>query len=159
MAVIDVSDSTRPRLERTIAPPFLAHDVVLAPDGRAWVTSGSHGSIAVYDAEAVRPALIVPAAAPPQHIAFSGSRAYVASGEDGAVRVHRLDGRVIRAASRVPNGSYNIVFGGSTSPIGPVAATPSLDLGTVCLLSPDESVRTVKKVARSAHDACLVEAG
>ena len=99
------------------------------------------------------------AAAPPQHIAFSGSHAYVASGEDGIVRVHRLDGRVVRVALRVPDGSYNIVFGGGTSPIGPVVATPSLDLGTLSLLSPQGSVHTVKKVARSAHDACLVEAG
>ncbi len=159
IAVVDVSEPTMPRLERTISPPFLAHDVVFAPDGRAWVTSGSRAAIAVYEADARRPALILSAAAPPQHIAFSGSRAYVASGEDGVVRVHRLDGRVVRVASRVPDGSYNIVFGGATSPIGPVAATPSLDRGTLSLLAPRGSVRTVMKVARSAHDACLVEAG
>jgi DNA-binding beta-propeller fold protein YncE len=159
VVVIDVVDSTRPRLMRTILPPFLAHDVVFAPDGRAWVTSGTQGSIAVYGFGATNPDLILPAATPPQHIAFSGSRAYVASGEDGTVRVHRLDGSVIRAASRVPLGSYNIVYGGLESPIGPVAATPSLDLGTISLLSSRGSVRTVEKVARSAHDACIVEAG
>ena len=159
LAVIDVSVTTRPRLVRTIVPPFLAHDVVFAPDGRVWVTSGVRDSIAVYGVGAAKPALILPAAAAPQHIAFSGSRAYVASGEDGTVRVHGLDGRVIHASERVPRGSYNIVFGGPEAPIGPVAATPSLDLGTVCLLSPGGSVRLVKKVARSAHDACVVEAG
>ncbi len=159
LAVIDVSVSTRPRLVRTIVPPFLAHDVVFAPDGRVWVTSGRHDSIAVYGVGGARPALILSAAAPPQHIAFSGSRAYVASGDDGAVRVHRLDGSVVHAMSRVPRGSYNITFGGPAAPIGPVTATPSLELGTICLLSPGGSVRTVKKVARSAHDACVVEAG
>jgi hypothetical protein len=159
IAVVDVSDPTKPRLERTISPPFLAHDIVFAPDGRAWVTSGSRGSIGIYEADARTPGLVLAAAAPPQHIAFSGARAYVASGDDGLVRVHRLDGSVLHAASRVPRGSYNVVFGGATSPSGPVAATPSLDLGTVCLLSPSGAVRTVKKVARSAHDACLVEAG
>ena len=148
-----------PRLVRIISPPFLAHDVVFAPDGRAWMTSGVRRSIAVYGVGASRPSLILPAAAAPQHVAFSGSRAYVASGDDGTVRVHEFDGSVIRAAANVPHGSYNIVFGGPAAPIGPVAATPSLDLGTVCLLSPGGSVRTVKKVARSAHDACLVEAG
>jgi len=40
-----------------------------------------------------------------------------------------------------------------------VAATPSLDRGTLSLLSPRRSMHTVKKVARSARDACLVEAG
>lgn len=160
LAVIDVSAPRRPRLLRTVLPPFLAHDVVFAPDGRVWVTSGVRDSIAVYGPGAARPALILPAAAPPQHIAFSGSRAYVASGDDGTVRVHRLDGSVIHAASRVPRGSYNVTFGGPEVTFGrPVAVTPSLDLGTVCLLSPGGSVRIVKRVARSAHDACVVEAG
>jgi len=159
VAVIDVSEPARPRFLRTIAPPFLAHDVVFAPDGRAWVTSGSRGAIAIYEADSSRPVRTLAAAAPPQHIAFSRSRAYVASGDDGLVRVHRLDGSTIGAAARVPKGSYNVVFGGGTSPAGPMAATPSLDLGTVTLLSPGGSVRAVKKIARSAHDACLVEAG
>jgi len=160
LAVIDASTPRTPRLVRTVLPPFLAHDVVLAPDDRVWVTSGVRHAIAVYAFGATEPALILPAAAPPQHIAFSGSRAYVASGDDGTVRVHRLDGTLVHASSRVPRGSYNITFGGPEATFGrPVAVTPSLDLGTVCLLSPGGSVRIVKKVARSAHDACVVEAG
>ena len=159
VAVVDTSDALRPRLVRTIAPSFLAHDVVFAPDGSAWVTSGSRGAVAIYPAGAHRPSRILATAAPPQHVAFSASRAYVASGEDGLVRVHRLDGSPLGAATRVPQGSYNVVFGGATSPIGPVAVTPSLDLGTVCVLTPGGAVRATRKVSRSAHDACLVEAG
>ena len=34
MAVLDASDPARPTLERTLAAPFLAHDVGFAPDGR-----------------------------------------------------------------------------------------------------------------------------
>ncbi len=160
LAVIDVSDPRRPRLLRTIAPPFLAHDVVFAPDARVWVTSGSRDAIAVYGSRFAKPDAILRAGAPPQHIAFSASRAYVASGEDGTVRVHRLDGSGVGPAARVPHGSYNVTFGGPDVTFGrPAAATPSLDLGTICLLSPGGTVRAVRNVARSAHDACIVEAG
>ena len=49
IAVLDASDARRPQLVRTFAPPFLAHDVVFAPDGRTvWVTSGSERRIALY---------------------------------------------------------------------------------------------------------------
>src|SRR6266508_2848572 len=41
VAIVDVRDRTRPRLVRRFRPPFLAHDVGFAPDGRhAWVSSG-----------------------------------------------------------------------------------------------------------------------
>jgi len=97
--------------------------------------------------------------AAPQHIAFSESRAYVASGESGTLRVHRLDGSLVRLSS-VPDGSYNVTYGGAELTLGrPAAVTPSLDLGTVCVLAPDGSVRTIRRIARSAHDACIVEAG
>ena len=41
VAGVDVSDRTSPRLVHTFRPPFLAHDVGWAPDGRhVWVSSG-----------------------------------------------------------------------------------------------------------------------
>jgi hypothetical protein len=105
------------------------------------------------------PIRTIAAGAPPQHVAFARQRAYVASGEDGTVRIHRLDGTLVRT-TRVPAGSYNITFGSSEATFGqPTAVTPSLDRGSVCLLDPNGSVRAVKQVARSAHDACIVEAG
>ena len=161
IAVVDVSVARRPRLVRTITPPFLAHDVVSAPGGaHVWVTSGERGAVAIYARGGDLPLRILPAAAAPQHVAFSRSRAYVASGEDGSVRLHRLDGRPVGPAVSVPDGSYNISFSGSASTFGrPVAVIPSLDRGTVCLLAPGGAVRAIRKVARSAHDACIVEAG
>jgi len=146
---------------RTIEPPFLAHDVAWAPgDDHVWVTSGASSEIAVYARDARTPRLRLPAGSAPQHVAFLGSRAYVTSGEDGSVRVHRLDGSVERRAVPVPVGSYNISFDGPEESFArPVGVTPSLDRGTVCLLSPTGAVRHVRRVARSAHDACIVEAG
>ena len=66
-----------------------------------------------------------------------------------------------RAPGRdVPAGSYNISFGGPNETFAkPAGVTPSLDRGTVCLLSPAGAVRHIRRVARSAHDACIVEAG
>ena len=161
VAVVDVSDPHRPRLLETVTPPFLIHDVAWAPGGgHIWVTSGTRNAVAIYVRGETEPTAILGADAPPQHIAFSSSRVYVASGEDGTVRVHRLDGRAVGAPSSIPEGSYNISFAGAAATFGrPIAVTPSLDRGTVCLLRPTGEVQIVRKVARSAHDACVVEAG
>lgn len=150
VAVLDASDPRRPRLARTFAPPFLGHDVVFAPDGRAvWVTSGSERRIAVYRAGSRRPARILGAGAPPQHVSFARDKAFVASGDDGTVRRHRLDGELVHEA-RVPVGSYNVTFGSGR------LVTPSLGAGTVSLLDRNGRVQAVRRVARAAHDACIV---
>ena len=150
VAVLDATDARRPKLVRTFAPPFPAHDVVFSPDGRtAWVTSGSEEQIAVYRAGDRRPARILAAGAPPQHVTFARDKAFVASGGDGTVRRHRLDGELLREAS-VPVGSYNVAFG-----FGHLV-TPSLGSGTVSLLDRNGRVRGVRRVARAAHDACVL---
>jgi len=151
IAILDARDARRPRLTRTITPAFLAHDVVFAPDGRtAWVTSGDEGRVALHRGEG-RPARTLAAGAPPQHVAFARAKAFVASGDDGTVRRHRLDGSLVREA-RVPIGSYNVAFGLDR------LVTPSLGEGTVTFLDRNARVTAVRKVARAAHDACIVYA-
>jgi hypothetical protein len=151
IAVLDASDPRHPRLVRTFAAPFLAHDVVFAPDGRAvWVSSGAEGQIAIYSGGR-RPARLLAAGAPPQHVVFTREKAFVASGDDGTVRRHRLDGDLVREA-RVPVGSYNVTFGRDT------LVTPSLGQGTVTFLDRNGRVRATRDVARAAHDACIVHA-
>ncbi len=150
LAVLDARTPPRLRLMQTLTPPFLAHDVVAAPDGQhVWVTAGDSRRIAVYDLRARRPLAIIAAGAAPQHIAFVGNRAFVASGDDGTIRVHRLTGDLIRAAE-VPVGSYNVTFGGG------MAVTPSLSRGTVAVLDDRGRVQAVRKIARAAHDACVL---
>jgi hypothetical protein len=149
IAVLDASDPKRPRLVRTFAAPFLAHDVVFAPDGRSvWVTSGSERRIALYSGSR-RPDRVLVAGAAPQHVAFTWERAFVASGDDGTVRRHRLDGDLVREA-RVPFGSHNLAFGRDT------LVTPSLDQGTVTFLDRNGVVRATRNVARAAHDVCIL---
>ena len=149
VAVLDTSEPRRPRLVRTLTPPFLAHDVVFAPEGRtAWVTSGDERRIALYRGER-RPLRVLGAGTPPQHVSFARLKAFVASGDDGTVRRHRLDGDLVREV-RVPTGSYNVACD-----LGHVV-TPSLGGGTVAFLDRNGRVRAVRTVARAAHDACLV---
>ena len=150
LAVLDTSGRGRPRLVGTIAPPFLAHDVVFSPDGSTvWVTSGSENRIAVYARESRRPVRTIAADAPPQHVAFGGGEVFVASGDDGTVRRHRLDGELLSRA-RVPLDSYNVTFGWGR------AVTPSLGRGTVSVLGRDGRVLDVRRIAKAAHDACIV---
>jgi DNA-binding beta-propeller fold protein YncE len=150
VAVLDASDPRRPKLRRTIRPPFLAHDVVFAPDGRyVWVTSGSERRLALYRAGSAMPVRILDAGAAPQHVTFSREKVFVASGDDGTVRRHRLDGALVREV-RVPAGSYNVSFGFDR------LVTPSLGQGTVTFLDLNGRVAAVRKVARAAHDACIV---
>jgi hypothetical protein len=150
IAVLDTSDPRRPRLVRMLDPPFLAHDVVFAPDGRSvWVTSGSERRIAIYDRRSRHPIRILRADAPPQHVTFADGLAFVASGDDGTVRLHRRDGSFVREAP-VPLGSYNVTFGWRR------AVTPSLARGTVAFLDGRGRVRATRTIARAAHDACVL---
>ncbi len=149
IAVLDNGNPRRPRFEHTIAPPFLAHDVVFAPDGRTvWVTSGSERRIALFRGER-RPSRVLASGAAPQHVTFARRKVFVACGDDGVVHRHRLDGERVRKA-RVPVGSYNVTFGWGQ------VVTPSLDDGTVSLLDRNGRVRVVRRVARAAHDACIL---
>ncbi len=149
VAVLDAGDPRRPRLVRTFAAPFLAHDVVFAPDGRdVWVTSGNERRIALYGHD-LRPPRILEAGAPPQHVTFARREAFVASGDDGTLRRHRLDGELARE-TRVPAGSYNVTFGWGR------VVTPSLSGGTVSLLDRNGRLQAVREVAQAAHDACIV---
>jgi DNA-binding beta-propeller fold protein YncE len=150
IAVLDVREPLRPRLVCTVEPPFLAHDVVFAPGGhQIWVTSGAGHRVAVYRAESREIVRILAADRAPQHVAFAGDLAFVASGDDGTVHVHRLNGDLVRR-DVVPLGSYNVTVGARH------AVTPSLSRGTVGVLDGAGRVRAIRRVARAAHDACIV---
>jgi DNA-binding beta-propeller fold protein YncE len=149
IAVLDISEPLRPRLRHTVTPPFLAHDVGLTSRGaRVWVSSGDRGRIAVYDAASRRVLFSIAADAPPQHVTFLEGRAYVTSGDDATLRVHRLDGRLARTL-RIPGGSYNVQQGWG------VILTPSLSQGTLCVVNARGGLRNRVDVAPSSHDACF----
>lgn len=151
VAVVDVSRPLVPRLVRRFRPPFLAHDVGIAPAGRqVWVSSGDRGALAVYDRRTGEVLRRLPADAPPQHVTFSGSHAYVTSGEDGTLRVlSSQDGRLVHT-TKVPVGSYNLQEALDW------ILTPSLDRGTFCVLDRQGRLRHRVQVSPSSHDACFV---
>jgi DNA-binding beta-propeller fold protein YncE len=151
ITVVDVSDPLRPRVQRTVDPPFLVHDVGFSPSGRrVWVTAGREGKLAIYRADGHGPVRQMSADAAPQHVTFGPAFAYVASGEGRSLRTHSLtDGRLVQTA-RIPIGSYNVQRGGG------LVLTPSLNTGTLTLLDRHGRVRSSTRVARAAHDACVV---
>jgi hypothetical protein len=152
VAVLDVSSPLRPRVVGRIRPPYLAHDVGFAPGGHVWVTSGDRGTIGVYGARARRLLFMLPADAPPQHVTFAGGLAFVTSGDDGTLRVHQVGrGRLLRETA-VPVGSYNVQRGAGR------ILTPSLERGTLCMLSEGARLLARVQVAASSHDACVVAA-
>lgn len=150
LAVLSLAEPHRPRLVGTIRPPFLAHDVGFTPGGRrVWVTSGDRGRIAIYDASSGNVVRALAADAPPQHVTFMNDRAFVTSGDDAVLRMHALDGRLLRSAP-VPPGSYNVQHGSRW------ILTPSLSRGTLCTFSPRGAPLEELRVARSSHDACFI---
>jgi DNA-binding beta-propeller fold protein YncE len=150
IAVLSLAEARRPRLVRTIRPPFLAHDVGFTPGGRrVWVTSGDRGRLAIYAAATGELVRTLAGDAPPQHVTFMGDRAFVTSGDDAVLRVHALDGRLLRSAP-VPAGSYNVQQGHRW------ILTPSLSQGTLCSFSARGAPLHELRVARSSHDACFI---
>ena len=152
IAVVDVSDRARPRLMRRFRPPFVAHDVGFAPDGRrAWVSSGDRNQLAVYDVRSLRLLARPYGDAPPQHVTFSGGLVYVTSGWSGTLRVHRTDGRSL-GRTVVPVGSYNVQQAEGW------VVTPALGRGFLTVCDERGRIRRSEKIARSSHDACIVAA-
>jgi hypothetical protein len=143
VVAVDVGDPRAPRVTSRIAPRFLVHDVAVAPDGRLWMTAGRERRIALHGG----PELAADAA--PQHVTFGPGRAYVASGDGGSLRVHGLDGRLLRTV-RVPLGSYNVQRAGA------VVLTPSLGTGALTILGARGHVLHEVHVAAAAHDACAL---
>ena len=141
--VVAVDVTGEPRVVRRDTSRFLAHDVAVAPNGRLWITAGREPRIAL------RGGPELDADDAPQHVTFGPGRAYVASGDGGSVRVHALDGRLLRT-TRVPRGSYNVQRAGD------LVLTPSLGAGTLTILDLHGRVLRIVRVADAAHDACVL---
>jgi DNA-binding beta-propeller fold protein YncE len=151
LAVVDVTDPRRPRLERTFPADDLAHDVGFSLDGRLiWISSGVDRRLAIHDARSLRRLHVVAGDAPPQHVTFDelAGVVYVASGDSGTLRTHRpADGEMLRTR-KVTTGSYNVCA------LSGRVVTPSLDDGRLTLLDA-RGLRSVHLTAH-AHDACIV---
>jgi YVTN family beta-propeller protein len=149
IAVVDVTRPARPRHVGTVRPPFRLHDVGFVPGMRhVWVTSGERDEVAIHDARTGHVLRTLAAGSPPQHVTFDRSRAFVTSGDDGTLRVHALNGQLLRVTP-IPVGSYNVQRGPGR------VLTPSLAKGTLCVLDEAGDVMRRIQVATSSHDACF----
>ena len=149
LAVVDVTRPVHPRHVGTVRPPFRLHDVGFVPGTRhVWVTSGDRGVVGIHDGRTGHVLRTLAAGSPPQHVTFDATRAYVTSGDDGTLRVHALNGQLLRVTS-IPVGSYNVQRGPGR------VLTPSLAHGTLCVLDAAGDVMRRVKVASSSHDACF----
>jgi WD40 repeat protein len=154
--VLSLAEARRPRVVGSIRPPFLAHDVGFTPGGRrVWVTSGDRGRIAIYDARSGKLLRTLAGDAPPQHVTFMGDRAFVTSGDDAVLRVHALDGRLLRTAP-VPAGSFNVQSSWDEPRARRWILSPSLSQGTLSTFSAKGAPMHQLRVARSSHDACFI---
>jgi hypothetical protein len=140
LAIVDVRDPRHPRLERYVTPPFLAHDVGVAPSGRLWITAGEASRISAHGR-------LLPADGAPQHVTFLDGRAFVTSGASGTLRVY--DERTARLLymTHIPTGSYNVQFRDGR------ILTPSLNAGTLCVLDANGRLMRRTRVAPSCHYA------
>ncbi len=85
----------RPRLVRVFRRARTSPTTSASPRAAAAPGSppGRGAHIGMYSTTSGRLLKRLPADAAPQHVTFIGGRAYVASGDDGLLRVHSLDGR------------------------------------------------------------------
>jgi hypothetical protein len=103
----------------------------------------------VYDAQSGRVLRELPADAAPQPVTFLDGRAFITSGGSGTLRVYDEPSAELLHRGSIPVGSYNVQFADG------VVLTPSLVLGTLCVVDASGRVRDTVHVAASSHDACL----
>jgi DNA-binding beta-propeller fold protein YncE len=152
VAVLDLSNPTRPRVLGRFTPEVPVHDLAFGPGGRnVWLTAAGSTAVMVVDAHSGTRLFTVTAGAPPQHVAFVGRRAYVTSGYDGTIEL--VDGRTghVLRSERVPDGSFNLAISNR------FVVTASLLEGTVTKLSRGLKVRATYRVASATRDVALTD--
>jgi hypothetical protein len=143
VAIVDVSNPRTPRLRGRVRPPFLAHDVGVAPSGRVWITSGESRAITVHGDATLS------ADGAPQHVTFLDGRAFVTSGASGTLRVYDERSARLLRETLIPAGSFNVQYAAG------FVLTPSLNEGTLTVVEPSGRVQRRVHVAPSCHDVCL----
>ena len=150
IVVVDTSDPARPRVTGQFDPGFPVHDLLFTPDGRrVWITPSSREDVGVFSARSRRMLFRVPGGAPPQHVAFAGGRAYVASGYGSQIELVSLDtGRVLKVAHAV-YGSFNLDVAGG------FVAVASLLRGTLSVYDDRLQLLRVRQIAPAARDVAI----
>ena len=117
VAIVDVSESTRPTIAGTLATDPHPNDVALTPDGRLFVSCGNTNNVIAFDLKSRQRLEVIstalgpkaPAGSTPNSLALSpdGKRLYVANADNNSVSVINVGGsrrRAGRSASCRPAG-------------------------------------------------------
>ncbi len=152
IVIVDTQHLERPTVISSFDPGFAAHDLAFSPSGRqVWVTSAAGPDVAVLRAGDHRLLFRVPVGAPPQHVAFLGRYAYLASGYGRTVeQVDAATGAVVRRA-RVPYGSFELAAGAG------FVVTASLLDGDLATFTPALHLLRVRRLAPETRDVAIVE--
>jgi DNA-binding beta-propeller fold protein YncE len=132
ITILNTTDIDHPRVVGHFNPDFLAHDLSFSPGGRqVWITSASTGDVTAFDARDHQVLFRVAVGAPPQHIAFTRSYAYLTSGYGSDIeKVSASTGRIVdRAIS--PYGSFELAAADG------YVVTSSLLRGTLAIYNPN----------------------
>lgn len=123
------SDPRGLRVIGRLHPPVASHDMAFAPDGRTvWVTSATAPFVSVLDARTGTTVARVPAGRAPQHVVFTGGRAYITSGYGASIEMVDARTRRVLRNVRLPHGSFNLAT------FGHLIVTTSLLNGRVTVL-------------------------
>ena len=150
IVVADLSHPDRPRVISRFDPGFAVHDLEFSPNGKqVWATGAASPRVGVFDAANHRLLFSVPAAAGPQHVAFAGRYAYIASGYGSSIeQVNASTGTVLRTTA-LPYGSFELAASDG------LVVTSSLFDGRLTVLSDHLRVLRVSQVAPVTRDVTL----
>jgi DNA-binding beta-propeller fold protein YncE len=129
VVVVDCSDPRHLRVIRRLHPPAAVHDLAFGPGGATvWASSADAAAVWVFAARGGRLVGRVSAGRAPQHVAFIGSRAYIASGYGSSIEMVDASSHRVLARAGLPYGSFNLAVW------GPDVVTTSLLDGRVTVL-------------------------
>ena len=154
IVIVDVSDPKRPHVVGQFEPGFAVHDLRFSPDGdQVWITAADGDRVSVFDAATHDLAFTVPGGAGPQHVAFAGHRAYIASGYGSQLEdVSASRGKVIKRVG-APYGSFNL------DARGPFVVTSSLSRGVASVYDHQLHLERTLRIAPEARDVAILPRG
>ncbi len=150
IVVVNTADLARPRVIGRFDPAYPVHDLSFSPDGlRVWVTSAVGPDVGVFNAAERRLIFRVPVGTGPQHVAFSGTHAYLTSGYGGTIEMAELStGHVLKRAS-APYGSFELDAADG------YVVTSSLLRGTVAIYDRGLTLLRRRQLARATRDVAI----
>jgi DNA-binding beta-propeller fold protein YncE len=151
IVVVDLSHPAQPRVSGRFDPGFAVHDLEFSPNGKdVWATGAATPRVGVFDAANHRLLFSVTAASGPQHVAFAGRYAYIASGYGSSIeQVNASTGKVLRTTA-LPYGSFELAASDG------LVVTSSLFDGRLAVLNGQLRLLRVVQVAPVTRDVTLV---